>query len=245
MRSSDQPPGRGVRFRRFIAARIDPRSELGLRVTLNVVVCVAAVWALSGLLEEVLDQEALVRWDTRVEQWFHVHATPTGMAAFSVVTRFGSEVVWVLIALIALLLWRRDEHYLIWTWLAANLGGKVVQFALKSTVHRSRPEYATVVLTHVSYSFPSGHAMGATVCYLMLAYVLTSVGRWHGAACVAAYAVAAVIILLVTFSRLYLGVHYPSDVVGGILAGIAWLAACFTGLRVARGTRAAVAETAR
>lgn len=232
------------RLRRFVAARLDRRSELGLRVTANVLVFVLAVWALSGLLEEVLDQQGLVRWDHAVEQWFHLHATTTGSAAFSVVTRFGSEVVYVLMAVVALLLWARREHDLLWAWVGANVGGKIIEFAMKMLVHRSRPEYAALALDHVSYSFPSGHAMGSTVCYLMLAYVISSLGRWPPAGRIASYAAAVVIILLVTYSRLYLAVHFPSDVFGGILAGIAWLAATFTALRVARGWRSAAAPAA-
>lgn len=232
------------RLRRFVAARLDRRSELGLRVTANVLVFVLAVWALSGLLEEVLDQQGLVRWDHAVEQWFHLHATATGSAAFSVVTRFGSEVVYVLMAVVAFLLWARREYYLLWAWLGANVGGKIIEYTMKTLVHRARPEYATLALHHVSYSFPSGHAMGSTVCYLMLAYVVSSLGRWPPAGRVASYAAAVVIILLVTYSRLYLGVHFPSDVFGGILAGVAWLAATFTALRVARGWRSAVGPPA-
>jgi undecaprenyl-diphosphatase len=117
------------------------------------------------------------------------------------------------------------EWLLLWTWLAATLGGKVVEFVLKDTVHRTRPQYAAAYLNGRSYSFPSGHTMGSTICYLFIAYIIA---RRSSAAMTGriAFAVAALIIVAVAFSRLYLGVHYPSDVAGGFAAGLAWLSLC-------------------
>ena len=81
------------RIWRFLAARFDPKSELGLGLTVSLVVCALAVWALSGLLDAVLDNELLVRIDITVESWFHGHATPTGLTIFNAVTQLGSPVV--------------------------------------------------------------------------------------------------------------------------------------------------------
>ena len=80
------------RIWRFLAARFDPKSELGLGLTISLVLFALAVWALSGLLDAVLDNELLVRLDTVVESWFHTHATPTGLAIFGAVTQLGSPV---------------------------------------------------------------------------------------------------------------------------------------------------------
>lgn len=144
--------------------RFDPRSHLGLGLTVNVVVFGLAVWALSGLLEAVLDNQLLVRIDANVEAWLHAHATALGLSLFNAVTQLGSPVVDVLIIGVALYLWWKHEMLLLWTWLGANLGGKAIQFVIKDTVHRSRPQYAAAYLHGQSYSFPSGHTMGATIC---------------------------------------------------------------------------------
>jgi undecaprenyl-diphosphatase len=205
---------------------LDPKSYLGLGLTLRLLLFIAAVWALSGLLDAVLDNETLVRIDRVVEAWFHAHATATGLAIFDVVTQLGSPVANVLIAVVALYLWRVRDWPLLWTWLAATLGGKVIEFVLKDTVHRTRPQYAAAYLNGKSYSFPSGHTMGSTICYLFIAYIIATRPNVSPVVRRVAFIAAGVIIVAVAFSRLYLGVHYPSDVAGGFAAGLAWLSLC-------------------
>lgn len=223
----DTPVGGALRrVRDFVAARFDPRSHTGLGLTLRLAAFALAIWAFSGLLDAVLDNETLARIDRAVESWFHVHSTPAGLAIFEVVTRIGSLVVDVVIGLVALLLLYRREYPLLVTWLFANLGGKLIEYVIKNTVHRTRPQYAAEFLNGVSYSFPSGHTMGSTICYLMLAYIIAA---WPGTSSRTrwiAFVVAGVVIFTVAFSRVYLGVHYPSDVAGGFAAGMAWLTAC-------------------
>ena len=214
------------RARDFIAARFDPRSHTGLGLTLRLAGFALAVWAFSGLLDAVLDNATIARLDRIVESWFHVHSTAAGLEAFDVVTQLGSPVVDVVIGVVALFLLYRRAYPLLVTWLFANLGGKVIEYVIKNTVHRTRPQYAAEFLNGVSYSFPSGHTMGSTICYLMLAYI---VAEWPGATSRRrwiAFIAAAVLIVAIAFSRVYLGVHYPSDVAGGFAAGMAWLTAC-------------------
>ena len=210
----------------FIRARFDPRSHLGLGLTIRLALFVFAIWAFSGLLDAVLDNRTLVRIDRAVETWFHAHATPAGLKIFDIITQLGSPVVNVLIGVVAIFLLYKRQYPLLVTWLAANLGGKIIEFIIKNSVHRSRPTFNAEFLRTVSYSFPSGHTMGSTICYLMLAYMIaTRPGASRNVRYVA-FALAIVVVVAVAFSRLYLQVHYPTDVMGGFAAGFAWLAAC-------------------
>ncbi|HTK50059.1 MAG TPA: phosphatase PAP2 family protein [Gemmatimonadaceae bacterium] len=218
----------------FLAARFDPHSSLGLWLTLDVVLLAGAVWGFGGLLEEVLDREALVRWDIAVVRWLRAHSSSLGDGIFSAVTILGSPVNYVIVGAVALwLLWKR-ERFLLVTLLAGTAGGKLLELALKTTIHRRRPSEAAEILSGHTFSFPSGHAMNATVCYTLVAFVLATAlesrvhvrARW--------YATAAAIALAVAFSRIYLGMHFPSDVIGGLAAGVAWVVLCMAVVKVAR-----------
>ena len=100
----------------------------------------------------------------------------------------------------------------------------VLTQAMKAAFGRSRPELEPLVDVG-SLSFPSGHAMNAMVFYTVIAYVVGQiVGRGPGRAVV--YALGGVVVVLVGWTRLYLGVHYPSDVAAGYAVGYSWAIAC-------------------
>jgi undecaprenyl-diphosphatase len=184
------------------------------------------------LLEEVLDNETLVAWDIALNAWAYQHTTAAGRQFFHYVTLVGSPGVWVITALFAMWLLWRGERFLFWAWTASNVGGGILQLVLKTTIHRDRPQYAAAYLHGQSYSFPSGHTMSATICWsLMVVCAGLSLG-WHGRRRLRLYAVSTTIILLIGFSRLYLGVHYPSDVAGGLIIGTAWVVLCATAIRI-------------
>jgi membrane-associated phospholipid phosphatase len=218
--------------RRFIRARLDRNSELGLRLTINTILFAGAIWAFAGLLEEVLDNATLVEWDVRINAWAHEHVTASGLRLFHAITLVGSPGVWVITSLFAVWLLWRGERFLFWAWIVSNIGGGILQLALKRTIHRDRPQYAAAFLHGQSYSFPSGHTMSATICWsLMVVCAGLSLG-WRGGRRVRLYIVATTIISLIGFSRLYLGVHYPSDVLGGVIIGTAWVVLCTTTIRI-------------
>jgi membrane-associated phospholipid phosphatase len=136
--------------------------------------------------------------------------------------------------IVAALLARRRLWTLLWTWIVAVVGGALLNWLLKGLFQRPRPHFAHPLVVETSYSFPSGHAMVSFVAYGMLAYlaVLLWLKSWE--ARVAAVCGAALVVVLIGFSRLYLGVHYFSDVVAGYAAGGVWLSALITGAETIR-----------
>jgi undecaprenyl-diphosphatase len=92
---------------------------------------------------------------------------------------------------------------------------------------RPRPHFDDPLLSLSSYSFPSGHTMTATVVFGVVAsYLFTTTTDWRRRALI--ICVAGFLILLVGFTRMYLGVHYLSDVLGAMAEGLAWLSLCLT-----------------
>jgi membrane-associated phospholipid phosphatase len=203
----------------------------------GVVLLVLAIWASSTLVEDVLERDPLVRWDTAMATWVHARTSPSGVRFFSVLTQLGSAgVTWAIAALGVPLLRRRPV--LLTAWAAAFIGAHILSRVLKRVVQRTRPPDEISHVDHESFSFPSGHSLKAAVCYVMLAYVIAHLFELTQARRVAVYVATGAVIAAVGWSRVYLGAHYPSDVLGGFAVGLAWLAICLTGVRLL-GRRAA------
>jgi len=212
---------------------------LGLHLTIGFVISLAGLWLFGAITEDVIHHDPLTRFDTVLLEWLHGHATPTGYAMFHAITLLGSPVTLTVLALgMGLVLAARRQWILLGGWLAAFAGGGLLDAVLKLEIRRPRPPYAAAFLQHYSWSFPSGHAMGSLIGYGMLAYVLGVLWIHRRSAQIPLVLGAALLILAIGFSRLYLGVHYFSDVVGGYAAGLLWLSACISGLEVARWWRA-------
>jgi membrane-associated phospholipid phosphatase len=169
--------------------------------------------------------------DVTISAWFHAHTHPVLTQVMLVITHVHSTMgICLLAACIALWLLRSRRF---WWLLALGLsvpGGLILNAAVKQLFQRARPQFDDPLLSLTTYSFPSGHTAGATVFYgfltvLLLAHVRER--RWR----VSIFAGASCMVILVALSRIYLGVHYLSDVIGAIVEGVIWLALCLTGVR--------------
>jgi undecaprenyl-diphosphatase len=183
-------------------------------------IALAAMLAFAVVAVNLTDQEA-VALDDFANPFLHSVSSPTLDLVMTGITNLGSAaVLGVLLVLVeAVLLYRRHRAEALF--LLVAIGGSVaLNGTLKVTIERPRP---VLPWAHVlpDFSFPSGHSMNSLVFYLAVALIVwVTYGRRIGAVAVA---IALVIALGVGFSRIYLGYHYLSDVVGGFLAGLAWL----------------------
>ncbi|MET0401409.1 MAG: phosphatase PAP2 family protein [Cystobacter sp.] len=128
--------------------------------------------------------------------------------------------------------------------LAATLGGTGVNSVLKELVARPRPSVVPHLTWVLTESFPSGHAMLSAIVYLTLGGLLSELveKRWLKAYLLT---VALVVTVLVGFTRVYLGVHYPTDVLGGWIAGLGWALVVVLVARMARSKSPGLREEAR
>lgn len=115
-------------------------------------------------------------------------------------------------------------------------GGMFLNVLLKNVFQRARPHFENPILTLTSYGFPSGHTMAATVFYgTLCAFVLSQTARWQWR--ILAISGAAFMIGLVGFSRMYLGAHYLTDVLGAMVEGLVWVALSLTAIGLIRRRR--------
>ncbi|HXY32084.1 MAG TPA: phosphatase PAP2 family protein [Gemmatimonadaceae bacterium] len=194
----------------------------------------SATTALAALTQAVLHTDRVARWDRASDSWFYAHETPAGDRLAVLVSFLGLPGAWIVGVVVGLVLVWMRQWLLLGGWVVALGGGGLLELGLKAAIDRARPPYGTTLLHGHSSSFPSGHAMAACVCYVMLAYVMTQLVALDRSRVVMVYAAAGLIIAAVSFSRLYLALHYPSDVLAGLLAAAAWLALCIGGMQWAK-----------
>jgi undecaprenyl-diphosphatase len=172
----------------------------------------------------------VLAFDLAVRNAIHHHASPPLTSVMLTMSFIGEPyIILPLTALACVLFWRAGLAYRARLLVIAMGGEVILEQTIKVMVHRQRPEPFFDYPLPTSYSFPSGHAFASTVFFGMLAALisplLSSVRKriliWLAAVLMAA---------AIGFSRVYLGVHYPSDVIGGYIGGLAWLYA-LSGLR--------------
>jgi undecaprenyl-diphosphatase len=230
---------RYLQWIRFVRARFARGEYLGLHLTVGMVVSVLALTGFAVITRAVVQESTITRVDARMNELLHARGTLSGYAFWAVLSALGEGLTLSILGLgVALLLALRGRWVVLGGWAAALIGSGLLNGALKLIIRRPRPERALDFLGQMSWSFPSGHSMASFVTYGMLAYLLVLTFRNERRAQVAAIAAAAFLILSIGFSRMYLGVHYFSDVVGGYTAGALWLTACVSGLEISRRFRA-------
>lgn len=185
-------------------------------------IALAAALLFAWLARAVASSPA-ARFDLAVRGAVHAWASPQITFVMRGFTMLGSETVLVPLGVLLSWRWIATGRWRFAALLAvAALGGEAWDQALKQFFHRARPEAFFGFPLPGTYSFPSGHSMASfcfygAVAMIAIAQVRSGARRWAIGVGVAALA------LMVGFSRIYLGVHYPTDVIGGYLAGVAWL----------------------
>ena len=217
-RISASPRLAGERASRLWSQRRDPVLQLRLALLL---LLAAATAAFGHIVEDYLTGDPIVRWDVDLSRWIHAHSADELVGASQVLTWAGNVATLVLLtAAASWLLVRRGRVNDALFVCTVALGIELLNGILKLVFHRPRPELAYVHLD--TYSFPSGHAAGSAAIYGVVLYLLARRRSWWiRAGAVAAYVT---IVALVGVTRLYLEVHYLSDVLAGTCLGLAWAA---------------------
>lgn len=230
----------GTRLRRFVEARLSPEGELGLHMTVGVVLMLIAIVVFHEIAEAVMGMEQITVLDQQVAHWFNQHAVPWITWCLLVITHLHGVIGAITIAcLLAWYLHRKGATYWLFTLVITMPGVMFLNVLLKYIFGRARPSFETPLLDALStYSFPSGHTATATALYGLLgAYLVcqTDHRQWRRRTVIvlAAFAMAA----LVGFSRIYLGAHYLSDVLAAMAESYGWLAICIAGVSTLRRRR--------
>jgi len=188
---------------------------------LAAVLVLGGAWLFLGILEDVVNRDPLVEVDALIHEALQTVRTPGGDSVFVAVTELGDVQV-VLPVMVAVLGWLIAHRF--WRtalyWIAAVGVAEALAKVIKLSLHRPRPSTSYPGIEQ--FSFPSGHATLSVVVYGFLAFLLSI----HASHKLRVVIVSATVLLVgsVALSRIYLGAHWMSDVLGGLSFGTAWIA---------------------
>jgi undecaprenyl-diphosphatase len=209
----------------------DRLRRLGLPLLGALLALALSLWAFGAIVDEQI-LEGETRTDERLAEWLHGRATEPLTDVFRAITRLGNFITLFAVTLVAVVIfWRRRERIDAAFVALAALGAQVLSTGMKLGFRRDRPFFPDPLATESTFSFPSGHALVSLAVYGSIALVLAR--RWSSHTQRALLLGAtALLVIAIGFSRLYLGVHFLSDVLAGYAAGAAWLAFLYVVLEV-------------
>lgn len=215
---------------------ISPTLFVGLRTMVGCAIILAGAGVFALLARQLGAGEALPRADQALTDALRVSMPRAALQVFATLTHLADTTTLTgLCIVMALALITLGRRWLALGWVVALAGNGLLNQTLKQIFSRVRPLYPDSFVLAQGFSFPSGHSSGAVVACGMLAYLALRLlpQRWHLPALIAALALA----FTVGASRLFLSVHFASDVVAGFASGTAWLALCVTSIELIRWRR--------
>lgn len=209
-------------LRRFINWIGSLRLALGLELFVGLALAVGALFFFGWLAEEMGEGET-AGFDNAVREFVHSFAAPVLTGIMRGLSFAGSTLFLIVFGILIFiaLYWRKHRRGAI-LFAVTTIGASILLSLLKHAFHRARPEPFFDTILPASYSFPSGHSLGSFCFYLALAAILTNRAEklWLK---IFIWTLAVMLVFLIGISRIYLGVHYPSDVLAGFIAGFVWV----------------------
>jgi membrane-associated phospholipid phosphatase len=191
-----------------------------LHFTIGFLFAAAFIWSLAGVTQDVLAHDPLVQIDRNVASTLQSWSTPTATRVFQFLSYLGNPAALALSVFICIILDRGGRAIEIVAWMVSITGGLFLQLIL-------------IYLLPRIPNFPNGHVMLSMIVYGLVAYfeVLSS-ANWNDR--VRAICSSIILILIIGFSRLYLQLHYLSDILAGFAAGGLWLTFCIIAIELMR-----------
>lgn len=221
------------RFWGWFGRRFDASEPFGLRLTVGTLLSLIFLWFFLSIVEDLIARDALVLADLRLMSLVQLFRSPhlnTSMAFFTYLGNW--QIVGAGAGLIAVYLALTRQWHWALALLVSIVGGEILVWLGKTGFARPRPDLVNALIPAQGLSFPSGHAFVAVSFYGLVAwYAIDRAKTWKAKISIAF--LAAMVIFAIGFSRIYLGVHWPSDVLASLALGTAWLAVVVTSVSVA------------
>lgn len=204
-------------------------STLIFQVVVGIVLGLISFLVFAKLADTVFEKERII-FDSYVINYVYSFRNPLNSKIMIIITDFGFYGIGILSGLITLLLFLKKKIKLSMYFAFVVGSGFVANALLKLLIQRPRPSYLPLI-TETDFSFPSGHAMSSFIFFVTVTYLYYHLTMKKNASIFLLF-----VFMLLTFfigvSRIYLGVHYPSDILGGIVAGFLWFVGITTASKI-------------
>ena len=208
-------------------------SSREIKILVNLFILVTALLVFSYVAKEVIrgETQQLDEWLLNYLRADETIKSPIGPTWFTrlmtdITALGGATIIFMITAAVVFYLLIQKHYEFMWLILIATIGGAILSFGLKELFARERPPLIYHLLTVKSLSFPSGHATMSSIVYLTQGALLAKVQANKNLR-VYILLVAIILVFLIGISRIYLGVHYPTDVLAGWSVGLAWASLCW------------------
>jgi len=223
------------RLWRFITSRFAGEEYLALHLLVGFVVSVGVLALFAEVTEDVIHHDPETRLDLALAGWLTRHESIPVHQVAHTLSLIGSPLVMGVVAIVvAAILAVKREWIILSGWIVAFIGGTLLGRFLQLLVVRPRILAGREVLGDSAFTLPTGHAFGSLIGFGLLSYLLVIFVVKGKAPRTGVIATAAVLVVVIGVSRLYLGALYFSDMIGIYASGVVWLAVCISGVEIAR-----------
>ena len=215
---------------KLLPPKINRWTQSSLSLSFVVLLGCLCLLALFGWLSQEILEKEVFSFDTTILLWLHRHSNAAIDNVMLNITNLGNPnfVIPLVAVTFSILIWYK-RYWAAQILFLTCLGGVILNQGLKLVFVRPRPQLWPHLIVEHSYSYPSGHALGSAVLYGFLAVLLA---REYPRYRVGIYSIAILLVAAIGLSRLFLGVHYPTDIIAGYAVGIPWLSACIKLLQI-------------
>lgn len=217
---------------KFLRQRFTKEHKYGFYLTLGVIFTLFFIYLFFGILRDYIGQENLVQFDLRVLNLFRsLRTEKLNSQALFITYLAKGEIITVGVIILSLILILQKNWRFLNALLISVLGGELFVWIIKNIIDRPRPPLINALVTETSYSFPSGHTFVSIAFYGLLVYFVIQSEK-NKFFKIISFIIGLFLIFLVGLSRIYLGAHWPSDVLASFAAGAAWLSVIITSLKI-------------
>ena len=222
----------------YITSRYARGEYLALHLTIGFVISVGVLALFAEVTEDLIHHDPMTRLDLALSFWLRRHESVSVHQLFHMLSLIGSPLVMGIVAIVvAIILTVKREWIILSGWVVAFVGGSLLGRFLQGLVVRPRLVSGEEVLGGGTFTLPTGHAFGSLIGFGLLAYLLVRFVVKGTTAATGVITTAATLIVVIGISRLYLGALFFSDIIGIYASGVVWLAACISGIEIARSFR--------